>query len=175
MYNLAASVALELVEATEAAVEAATSLPPSEARALTALANVAHGRSIEELRKVVRLSQPGCARLVDRLEEGGYATRTRPDDDRRLVLVYLTRRGRAVVRRILVARAQAMDGRLGALSVTDRSDLERVLARVADASINEPGDSNHFCRQCDAVACGHPDRCPSTQAALRLAGRLDEG
>jgi DNA-binding MarR family transcriptional regulator len=163
--NLLGAVALNLATAVDEAVASATGLSASEARALTALANVATGESIDVLRRTVGLSQPGCARLVDRLVEGGYADRERPATDRRVVQVRLTRRGRTMVSRSLAARARVVAAHLDGLSGPDRGHLERVLAHVVGGAIDEPWDANVFCRQCDPVACLHPDRCPATQAA----------
>jgi hypothetical protein len=42
-----------------------------------------------------------------------------------------------------------------------RVDLERLLASVAAGG----EDANRICRLCDPGVCGHPARCPVTQAA----------
>ena len=69
LVNLLAMVALGVTTDVTAAVEATSGLSLKEVAALTTLANWADGRSIEVLRSVLEMSQPGCARLVDRLVE----------------------------------------------------------------------------------------------------------
>ncbi|NUS44272.1 MAG: MarR family transcriptional regulator [Mycobacteriaceae bacterium] len=49
------------------------------------------------------------SRLVDRLVDGGHVRRRVPDDNRRKVELTLTARGRALVPRILQARATIME------------------------------------------------------------------
>ena len=64
---MTAVVALGVATEVTDAVEVATGLSLKEVAALTTLGNWADGQSIERLRAVLGMSQPGCARLVDRL------------------------------------------------------------------------------------------------------------
>ena len=94
LVNLLAMVALAVTTDMTAAVEGASGLSLKEAAALTTLANWADGRSIDVLRSVLEMSQPGCARLVDRLVEEGLASRAGDPIDRRVVTVRVTAHGR---------------------------------------------------------------------------------
>ncbi len=168
--NLAAAVALELTVRCREAVTARTGLSEVEAVALTAVRNVAQGQSIEVLRGLVGLSQPGCARLADRLVDRGLLRKTTDREDRRVVRVQLTARGERAVAQILSARADATESMLSGLSDTRRREFERGLAQVASGVVRRPVDADVFCRFCDPGACGHSQgRCPATEAARRLA------
>jgi hypothetical protein len=50
----------------------------------------------------------------------------------------------------------------GGLGERERAALERLLASVTSGS----DDANRICRLCDPGVCGHPARCPVTQAAV---------
>jgi hypothetical protein len=46
-----------------------------------------------------------------------------------------------------------------------RVDLERLLERLLASVTTSGADANRICRLCDPGVCGHPARCPVTQAA----------
>jgi len=169
--NLAGVVALDLTTAVEAAVLADNGLSAVEATALTILANFAEGRSIDAVRSALALSQPGCARLADRLVERELIQRRRASQDRRVVELHLTATGRAAVAGIRLSRKRVLRARLDVLTDRDAAQAERILARLAAAEIPPmpAGEDigNRMCRMCDGDACGHPDRCPVTQALFR--------
>lgn len=169
--NLAGAVGLDLTTTVDAAVLADEGLPPVEAAALTALANFAEGRSIDTVRSALALSQPGCARLADRLVERGLVQRRRATSDRRIVELHLTAAGRAKVEGIRRTRERVLRARLDVLTDRQAAQAERILALLAATLVPplpEGSDvANRVCRMCDADACGHPDRCPVTQALFR--------
>lgn len=169
--NLAGAVALDLTTAVDAAVLADEGLSSVEATAVTALANFAEGRSIEAVRSALTLSQPGCARLADRLVERGLVRRRRASHDRRIVELHLTAAGRAKVEGIRRSREGVLRSRLDVLTDRQAAQAELVLAVLAACQVPPMPEgtdvANRVCRMCDAHACGHPDRCPVTQALLR--------
>jgi MarR family transcriptional repressor of emrRAB len=169
--NLAGAVGLDLTTAVDAAVLADEGLPPVEAAALTALANFAEGRSIDTVRSALALSQPGCARLADRLVERGLVQRRRATHDRRIVELHLTTAGRTKVEGIGRSRERVLRSRLDVLTDRQAAQAEHILGLLAAASIapmpTGTDMANRTCRMCDADACGHPDRCPVTQALFR--------
>jgi MarR family transcriptional repressor of emrRAB len=171
MANLAGAVALDLTTAVEVAVLADHGLSAVEATALTALANFAEGRSIDAVRSALQLSQPGCARLADRLVERGLVQRRRASQDRRVVELHLTAAGRTMVHGIWRSRERVLRSRLDVLTDREATQAERILARLAAAEIPPVPEGkdigNRMCRMCDGDACGHPDRCPVTQALFR--------
>lgn len=168
LVNLAALVALGLCTDVADAVEAATQVSTKELAALTSLANWADGRSIDVLRSVLAMSQPGCARLVDRLATTGLAERARDARNRRVMTVRVTALGRETVRRGRVARAAAVEQWLGRLDVAQTASLEGILDRLAGTGVEEAADPaaviNRRCRLCDPGACGFPQRCAVTHS-----------
>jgi MarR family transcriptional regulator, negative regulator of the multidrug operon emrRAB len=83
------------------------------------------------------------------------------------VRLHLTAAGRREARRLLAARQAALAPLLSALGERESAALERLLERLL-ASITASGDdANRICRLCDPEVCGHPGRCPVTQAAAQ--------
>jgi hypothetical protein len=52
-----------------------------------------------------------------------------------------------------------------ALGDRERAAFERLLERLLRAVTADRDDARRICRLCDPGVCGHPDRCPVTQAA----------
>lgn len=167
--NLAGAVSLELVTRVQTAMARASGLDTVATTALTALANVADGCSIDVLRGLVGLSQPGCARLVDRLAGAGLVQRDRSSTDRRVVAVRLTAGGRAALQDALAARERVLSQQLAGLSDDRARTLESLLGELAAASVHRPPDANAFCRSCDPAACSAREACPVTVRAYELA------
>ncbi len=168
LVNMTAAVALGVTTEITGAVEAATGLSIKEIAALTTLANWADGQSIDRLRGVLGMSQPGAARLVDRLVDERLANRGVDRADRRVTTVRITARGRRVVERARTARASAVQAWLDGLPAGAQERLGPLLDELAGARIRASEDpaalANSQCRLCDPAACGHPDRCATTQA-----------
>jgi MarR family transcriptional regulator, negative regulator of the multidrug operon emrRAB len=163
--NLAGAFALSTGRRLERAVEEATGLGPAEAAALVALRNFADGGRQDLLRDALELSQPGVVRVVDRLVQRGLVERRRgAAADRREVQVAMTGAGREAVATALDARAEVLDRALAPLADGDRRRLEALLERLLAASTTDRASARSICRLCDGPACGHPDRCPVTQA-----------
>src|SRR6185437_8923835 len=135
LVNVTAVVALGIATEFTTAVELATGQSLKEIAALTTLANWADGQSIERLRAVLGMSQPGCARLVDRLVAEGLVRRGAHGDDRRVTTVRVTARGRRVVATARRARATAVQRWLDGLSSDDQRRLGPMLDRLAGARV----------------------------------------
>jgi MarR family transcriptional repressor of emrRAB len=169
LVNMTAAVALGVATEVTSAVEGATGLSLKEIAALTTLANWADGQSIDRLRAVLGMSQPGCARLVDRLVADRLARRGADGADRRVTTVYITARGRRVVATARTARATAVLRWLDGLPADAQHRLGPLLDELAGARVrasDAPAElANTQCRLCDPEACGHPDGCPTTQAS----------
>jgi MarR family transcriptional repressor of emrRAB len=138
----------------------------SSAAVLTALETFAGGASIDALRRVLGLSHSGGVRIVKRLEAEGLVAREPDPADRRAVRLHLTGDGRRKARRLLVARQAALTPLLAGLGERESAALERLLERLLARATGSGEDANRICRLCDPVVCGHPARCPVTQAVL---------
>src|SRR4051794_21487615 len=122
--NLLGATGLHVADAELAAVEDRLGLGGGAAAALVTLGARA-GWSAEQLRGGLRLSQPGAARLFERLVRAGYVERrqalgrTRP--------LGLTPAGERVVDELLEARRTALEGLLAPLGAADREALSGLL------------------------------------------------
>jgi MarR family transcriptional repressor of emrRAB len=140
----------------------------SSAAVLSALETFADGVSIDQLRRVLGLSHSGGVRIVRRLASRGLVAREPDPADRRAVRLHLTAEGRRAARRVIADRKQTLAALLAPLGARETADLERLLERLLAAVTDEREAANRICRLCDPDVCGHPERCPVTQAALAL-------
>jgi DNA-binding MarR family transcriptional regulator len=140
----------------------------SSAAVLTALTTF-DGASIDAVRRVLGLSHSGGVRIVKRLQEAGLVARERDPADGRAVRLHLTREGEREARRLLAARQAALTPLLAGLGEREIAALERLLERLLASVTGSGDDANRICRLCDPGVCGHPGRCPVTQAALARA------
>jgi DNA-binding MarR family transcriptional regulator len=136
----------------------------SSAAVLNALETFADGASIDALRRILGLSHSGGVRIVRRLERQGLVARERDPDDGRAVRLHLTPAGRRAARRVLKARIGAIAPLLEALPEAERAGFERQLERLLAGVTHGPEEANRICRLCAPDVCGHPARCPVTQA-----------
>jgi MarR family transcriptional regulator, negative regulator of the multidrug operon emrRAB len=141
----------------------------SDAAALITLRNYAEGEPLDLLRRALALSHPGVVRLADRLERRGLVERRRSERDGRAVALQLTPDGRRAADEAQAARAAAIDTALAALDKGERRALGAMLERMLAAHTTDDTASLVICRLCDPDVCGHPDRCPVTQAAREAA------
>jgi len=146
----------------------ATGMEISSAAVLSALETFADGASIDELRRVLGLSHSGGVRIVRRLASRGLVAREPDPEDRRTVRLHLTAEGRRAARRVIAARQEALGELLAPLGRRETAELERLLERLLAAVTHDREAANRICRLCEPDVCGHPDRCPVTQAALSL-------
>jgi MarR family transcriptional regulator, negative regulator of the multidrug operon emrRAB len=167
--NLLGALALTLADRQGAAVQADAGLAGSDAAALVTLRNYAEGEPLDLLRRALALSHPGVVRLADRRQARGLVERHRSDRDGRAVALRLTRAGREAADAALAARADAIDAALRTLDADQRRALAPMLERMLGAETTDSTASLVICRMCDPAVCGHPERCPVTQAAIAIA------
>ena len=162
--NLLGALAYALTERTDAALRDGATVAGTDAMALVALRNYADGAPLETLRDGLGLSQPGTVRLVDRLAARGLVTRGPAPHDRRARAVRLTEAGRRAAGVALAARATVTGDALAALGAADRRRLVVLLERLLAGQTTDRTSARRICRLCDGDVCGHPGRCPVTQA-----------
>jgi DNA-binding MarR family transcriptional regulator len=147
-------------------IREAAGMELSSAAVLSALETFADGASIDDLRRILGLSHSGGVRIVKRLQAAGLIAREPDPADGRAVRLHLTPGGRREARRVLGARQAVLTALVAPLSGRDTADLERLLAGLLASVTGSGEDANRICRLCDPDVCGHPDRCPVTQAVL---------
>lgn len=111
------------------------------------------GLSIDQLRRVLRLSHPGTVRLVDRLTTGGLAVRTVTARDRRVAALNLTRKGKARRISLLARRRQALKAILKVVGANDRAALERAAGQMLRALPEDAISAMAVCRFCNHQKC----------------------
>lgn len=87
-------------------------------------------RSPGELARELQVEPPTAVKAVARLEEAGFLQRERSTDDRRVVLVSLTPRGRELRGRVEQIWAELERRTVGDLDAGDRERLTELLAAV---------------------------------------------
>jgi DNA-binding MarR family transcriptional regulator len=167
--NLLGALALTLADRQGAAVQADAGLSGTDAAALVTLRNYAEGEPLDLLRRALALSHPGVVRLADRLQARGLVERHRSERDGRAVALKLTGAGSQAADAALAARADAIDAALQTLDAEQRRALAPMLERMLGAETTDSTASLVICRMCDPDVCGHPGRCPVTQAAIAIA------
>ena len=162
--NLLGALSLAITERTAESLHDDAQVAGTDAMALIALRNYAEGASLDTLRGGLGLSQPGTVRLVDRLEARGLVERRRSEHDGRARALHLTDVGRRAAAEALDARAGVTTEALSALTAGERDRLTDLLEKMLAARTDDRTSARRICRLCDGDACGHPDRCPVTQA-----------
>jgi DNA-binding MarR family transcriptional regulator len=163
--NLFGALSLTIADRMSDAMGEAGGRPGSAAAALSALLHFLDGPSMDLLRQVLGLTSSGTVRLVDKMEESGYAERG-PGTDRRSVSVTLTRSGRATAEQVSAARAEVLHGALAGLTAGERAVLRQVMGKVLVGLMREPGAVRWMCRLCDIGVCrGAEGGCPVGNAA----------
>ena len=120
------------------------------------------GLSVDRLSKILRLSQPGTVRLVDRLAAARLVER-KTGTVRRSVALRLTEAGKRQVRSLLVGRQHALIQALRGLDDWERSTLTAIAGKVLRGLDHSEVECDRRCRLCDDNAC--PDEsCPMMQA-----------
>ena len=116
------------------------------------------GLSVDRLSKILRLSQPGTVRLVDRLAEGKLVER-KAGSDRRSVALRLTDAGKRQVKALLVGRQHALLEAVRGLDDWERSTLAAIATKILRRLDHTPVECDRRCRLCDDATC--PDEtCP---------------
>ncbi|MBI4227779.1 MAG: MarR family transcriptional regulator [Candidatus Omnitrophica bacterium] len=90
------------------------------------------GCSMHELAETLNISRPAATGLVDRLIVHGLARRTDDPQDRRVVRLTITPKGRRTVRNIWTQKRQVIARVFGRLTAQDRADYLRILERVVE-------------------------------------------
>lgn len=155
--NVIGAFALALADDFKASMEDLADGNESACAALIVIGQES-GLSVDRLSKVLRLSQPGTVRLVDRLAATRLVER-KAGTDRRSVALRLTEAGKRQVKSLLVGRQHALAEALRSLDAWERSTLAAIADKVLRSLDHSELACDRRCRLCEADAC--PDRsCP---------------
>ncbi len=147
------------------AVSAAAGRSESAAAALSALLHFLSRPTIDLLRQVLGLTSSGTVRLVDRLEESGYARRVAGADGRSTAVV-LTDAGVRAAEQVSAARTAVLLRTLSVLSPEERATFDDLVGKMLVGLMRGPGATRWVCRLCDVGLCrGSPGGCPVGNAA----------
>jgi len=110
-----------------------TDLPfsPSQMKALSAF-HEDKQYTMGELSKNALVKMPSMTEMVDRLESDGIMKRIRNTEDRRVVNVYLTERGKKIHTKMVGRRREELSNLFGHLSGRDQDDLLAALRKVSN-------------------------------------------
>ena len=93
------------------------------------------GVSQRELGETLHLSAPRVSMILDSLEGSGAVIRRPDDTDRRLTRIFLTTEGRRREKEQRDVLGDYVNRTIGALPEADRSELERLLDKLADRTM----------------------------------------
>lgn len=85
-----------------------------------------------ELGNILRLTRPTITSLVNSLEEKGYVERIHDEEDRRVVFVYLTAKGKDLVEDNKQEFVKALSEMMDYLGKEDAQELIRLLGKVRE-------------------------------------------
>ena len=91
-----------------------------------------NGLSVRELCKEMCLSRAAVTRILGRLESGGYVSRDRGIEDRRVVIVHLTAKGTELLRKRPNPMADDLSSKLRNLRSEELHSIHRSVRRLAD-------------------------------------------
>lgn len=153
--NLLGALSLDLARAQDAATAAVVGQSGAAAAALVVI-GAAPGRTVEQLRRPLGLTQPGATRLVERLVDAGWVDRGGSFGRRGLQLT-LTPAGQDMLERLLAARQAALAAALVPLSVAQQAQLTAIIETLLAARVGDRDDLERLCRLCERRCC---ERCP---------------
>ncbi len=87
--------------------------------------------SLSELSEKIRAQNSTVTGIIDRMEREGLVTRERSKEDRRVVYIKLTAKGRELAREIPVEPMEIFRSALESLSAQEMRDLMRIMTKVA--------------------------------------------
>ncbi|GAA3921512.1 MarR family winged helix-turn-helix transcriptional regulator [Microbacterium invictum] len=111
---------------------------PARLRLLDALAAASHPLTVSEVGESIGVDQPRASRLIQQAVELGLVRREADPDDARRTRVALTDEGARVARGLRGRRREQLSSALADFSIQERTDLVRLLAKLAAAWPDPP-------------------------------------
>jgi DNA-binding MarR family transcriptional regulator len=135
-------------------VEAATGpLSSSKVQVLRLLVNRGRHTS-SQIARFLNVSRPSVTQIIDSLVEAGLVTRRGATDDRREVVLDLTKQGRQVFRAIRREQRYLLRSAIRAAGGGEVDEWITVLQKISGSLANADRAFTHYCLQCSAHADG---------------------
>ncbi|MFC4778025.1 MarR family winged helix-turn-helix transcriptional regulator [Paenibacillus sp. GCM10023252] len=87
-------------------------------------------QKVSELAQSLNITSGAVTGAVDKLLSGGYVSRERAEDDRRVVYITLSEPGREMIESVLVEQKEAITDFFGGLPDEDMEHLKRIFTDV---------------------------------------------
>src|SRR4051794_9448277 len=97
--------------------------------------------SLSELSERIRAQNSTVTGIIDRMERENLVTRERSKEDRRVVYIRLTTKGRKLAEEIPIEPWEIFRGALSTLTANETRDLVKILGKVARRVCQTVGDS----------------------------------
>jgi DNA-binding MarR family transcriptional regulator len=130
--NLFSGISTEMVKNSVGIMGFAVNM--SQLKAMTAFSEDSL-LSMGELCKMANIKMPSMTEAVDRFEKEGILDRIRDDEDRRVVKVKMTEKGKKMHKEVLIRRADELTKIFGVLTTKDRTKLVDSLKNVSEILI----------------------------------------
>jgi DNA-binding MarR family transcriptional regulator len=127
--NLFSGISTEMVKSSVGIMGFAVNM--SQLKAMTAFSEDSP-LSMGELCKMANVKMPSMTEVVDRFEQEGILERIRDMEDRRVVKVKMTAKGKKMHKEVLKKRADELTKRFGVLTTEERTSLVDLLKSVSE-------------------------------------------
>ncbi|MBK8157732.1 MAG: MarR family transcriptional regulator [Rhodospirillaceae bacterium] len=164
--NLLGALSLMMMDAVGKELGDLTDICESDWAALIVL-DQSPGITVDRLARIVRLSQPGAVRMINRLVEEGWVERQQ-GADRRARPLALTPAGQRLVRAMLLGREKILAQALDTLGDDERQTLGNLLEKMLAGLTTDELSAETACRLCDEHACPQ-ESCPLTPGCRSAA------
>ena len=130
--NLFSGISTEMVKNSVGIMGFAVNM--SQLKAMTAFSEDSL-LSMGELCKMANIKMPSMTEAIDRFEKEGILDRIRDNEDRRVVKVKMTAKGKKMHKEVLKRRADELTKMFGVLTTEDRTKLVDSLKNVSEILI----------------------------------------
>ena len=127
--NLFSGISIEMGKSSVGIMGFAVNM--SQLKAMTAFSEDSP-LSMGELCKMANVKMPSMTEVVDRFEQEGILERIRDMEDRRVVKVKMTAKGKKMHKKVLKKRADELTKRFGVLTTEERTSLVDSLKSVSE-------------------------------------------
>ena len=99
---------------------------------LQALQLISEGHeTMRVLANEMHVKMPTLTTHIDKLEKAGYVKRSHDSNDRRVIRVTMTAKGKAAWKKSMDAKMERMQTMLQKMSLKDKKDLQRIITNIS--------------------------------------------